>query len=414
MLTKEQLWQALIYATGLFTLALILFLSYKYGVEVLLIIIPFGVLVLLINTVLKKTIKSSKEQVKQTERHITELNHYIDEQKRTGEILKMSEEKFRNAFDYAAVGMALVATDGEVLKVNQCLNKVFGFDEDDLVTSDFFSYVFSEDHNIFKQNLALVLEGKAQFRKMELRLIDNKQRTHWVICNISIVHDKLSDSSHYIFQIQDVTDRKRAEQQIEYDALHDALTKLPNRVLFSDRLDSAFKRAKRHIHNNFAVIYLDFDRFKLVNDNYGHLVGDEILVEIANRLTKNLRTSDTIARLGGDEFCMLVEEINNIEEVTTVANRLQNLLSAPFIVDGHEFILTVSVGLAGWSNDYFEPELLLRDANTALFHAKKQVEIVVKSSQNKCTKMLKTFCRWKMTFAKHLKMMSSFYNINRF
>jgi diguanylate cyclase (GGDEF)-like protein len=187
----------------------------------------------------------------------------------------------------------------------------------------------------------------------------------------SLIQDEVNESSHFIFQLQNITDRKRAENQLIHDALHDALTGLPNRVLFLDRLQSAFNRAKRNFNNQFAVLYLDFDRFKLVNDSFGHLVGDQLLLEIAARLQKVLRASDTIARLGGDEFTMLVEEITNIDEAVQIAERIRQEMAKPFILNEQQIFASVSIGIAGWSRSYTRPDFLLRDADTALYQAKR-------------------------------------------
>ncbi|MDC0835245.1 EAL domain-containing protein [Geitlerinema sp. CS-897] len=170
--------------------------------------------------------------------------------------------------------------------------------------------------------------------------------------------------------VRNITDRKRAEEQLRYDALHDTLTGLPNRTLFVDRLAQAIQRAKRRSKYLFAVLFLDLDRFKVVNESVGHAIGDRLLVEIARRLEECLRASDSVARLGGDEFTILLDDLDNPEEVTRISRRIQQHLSPPFDIDGHVMFTTVSIGIALSSTGYERPEDVLRDADIAMYRAK--------------------------------------------
>jgi diguanylate cyclase (GGDEF)-like protein len=190
---------------------------------------------------------------------------------------------------------------------------------------------------------------------------------HW---SVSLVRDQYSKSVHLIFQIQDITDRKLAEQQLHHDAFHDALTGLPNRALFMDHLKLAIARSRRNAQTKFAVLYLDLDRFKVINDSLGHTIGDQLLVGIADRLKKNLRPGDTVARLGGDEFTVLIEDIADETESVQVAERVQKELSVPFTLSGREVFTTVSMGIAPSATGYERAEDILRDADTAMYRAK--------------------------------------------
>ena len=337
----------------------------------MLVAIPLTVFGYFANRMFKKTLQISGEQAKQTSRHVEELSHYIAEQERISKILQKSEEKFRNAFDYASIGMALVSVTGRLLRVNRALCEIVGYSEAELLEKNFQSLVYAEDLDLFNINLSKLLDGRLKSTELENRVRNKHQEMLWLMWSASLIQDEVNESSHFIFQLQNITDRKRAENQLIHDALHDALTGLPNRVLFLDRLQSAFNRAKRNFNNQFAVLYLDFDRFKLVNDSFGHLVGDQLLLEIAARLQKILRASDTIARLGGDEFTMLVEEITNIDEAVQVAERIRQEMAKPFILNEQQIFASVSIGIAGWSRSYTRPEFLLRDADTALYQAKR-------------------------------------------
>ena len=371
MWTKEQFWKILLYAAIIILIVLTVVFYLEFGAVMLFFALPVIIFGVLINHLFDKNLKNLHRQTGQVSRHVEELSHYIKEQERIGKILEKSEEKFRNAFDYAATGMALVSTAGEIQKVNRSFCNIFGYDEKQLPKTQYHDYILPEDRALFNQNLAQLLSGKAKSRQMEKRIVDKKGNTVWTIWSSSLVHDEIGDSAHFIFQINDISDRKRAEQQLIHDALHDSLTNLPNRVLLQDRLENALKRAKRNFDSNFAVLYLDFDRFKLVNDSFGHPVGDLMLVEIGKRLKNILRSSDTVARLGGDEFAMLVEEINDVKESVVIADRIREEMSKPFLLDGHQFIITVSIGIAGWSREYESADVMMRDADTALYQAKR-------------------------------------------
>ncbi|MCK7505562.1 MAG: EAL domain-containing protein [Desulfobacterales bacterium] len=170
--------------------------------------------------------------------------------------------------------------------------------------------------------------------------------------------------------MSDITERKRAERQLIHDAFHDMLTHLPNRALVLDRLEHALKRSKRNENFLFAVLFLDLDRFKIVNDSLGHEAGDRLLIELAGRLSRCLRPGDTLSRLGGDEFVILLEDIRGDEDVKKVAERIINMVKDPFVIDGQEVCTTVSIGIALSSSDYERPEDMLRDADTAMYRAK--------------------------------------------
>jgi diguanylate cyclase (GGDEF)-like protein/PAS domain S-box-containing protein len=177
---------------------------------------------------------------------------------------------------------------------------------------------------------------------------------------------------HQILGItHDITERKRAEEQLLHNAFHDALTGLPNRAWFMERLKDAIERAKQQENYLFAVLFLDLDRFKVINDSLGHLVGDQFLIKIAARLKACLRPIDTAARLGGDEFTILLEGIENLSEAIEVVELIQQELALPFDLDGQEVFTTASIGIALNSIlTYDQPENLLRDADTAMYRAK--------------------------------------------
>ncbi len=172
-----------------------------------------------------------------------------------------------------------------------------------------------------------------------------------------------------VVNYRDITQRKATEKQLEYQAYYDALTGLPNRLLFRDRVINAIAQAKRH-RRGMAVMYLDLDHFKLVNDGLGHSVGDALLSEVATRLQGSIRASDTISRLGGDEFTILLNDTNSSDGVFAVARKVLQSLARPFRVNGHELFVTGSIGISIYPSDGEDVETLLKCADSAMYRAK--------------------------------------------
>src|SRR4030095_11008283 len=291
------------------------------------------------------------------------------EAKRHAELLEASEERFRSAFDYASIGMALASEEGRWLQVNRALCQLLGYSEGELLTTDIQTLMHPEDLGDLLIQQARVLAGKTSRLETESRYVHKAGHEVWTLSSVSPVRDPETKLLRLIFQIQDITDRKRAESQLVHDAFHDALTGLPNRSLFVDHLKLAIARSVRH-KDMFSVLFLDLDRFKVVNDSLGHLVGDQLLIAMARRAEKCLRPGDTIARLGGDEFTILLEGLKSQNEAIHTAERIQRELTVPFEVQGHKVFTSASIGIAPSAIDYSRPEDVLRDADTALYSAK--------------------------------------------
>ena len=284
--------------------------------------------------------------------------------------LQESESRFRSAFDHSAVGMALVDIEGRWLQVNQALCQITGYNESELKGKYFQELVHENDLEGAQLQLHQLLAGDIQTFQMEQRYLHQNGQPIWVIWSVSLARDLATKETRLIFQLQDISERKRAEAQLLHDAFHDSLTGLPNRALFLDHLRLAMERRKRYPHRQFAVLLLDFDRFKIINDSLGHLAGDELLIAIAQRIVRCVSFGDTVARLGGDEFMILVEEMQHVGESIEIANRIHRALEEAFIINGNEVFISVSIGIADSSMGYEQPEDMLRDADTAMYRAK--------------------------------------------
>ncbi len=285
-------------------------------------------------------------------------------------VLQESEELFRSAFDYAAIGMALVSSKGHWLQVNRSLCEILGYDETELLSTTFQKLTHPDDLGTALAKIKQLIKGKLPVHQMEKRYLHKQGHAVWVLWSVSPVRERKGGPVHLIFQVQDITDRRRAEERLLHDAFHDALTGLPNRSLFVDHLKLAIARMQRNPLQMFAVIFLDLDRFKIINDSLGHMIGDQLLVGIARRLEACLRPGDTVARVGGDEFTILLEDMTEVEEAIQVAERIQRELVVPFRLCGREVFTTASIGIAPGTTEYAQPEDVLRDADTAMYRAK--------------------------------------------
>ncbi len=303
-----------------------------------------------------KNVESSTSQAEQAKRHLEEMQE--------------SEERFRSAFDHAPIGMALVAPDGRWLQINQCLCDIAGYSETEFKGMTFQAITHPDELGDFLIGLNEVLDGKVLTHQMEQRYLHKLGHEVWVLVGVSLIRDSESKCLHLIFQIQDITHRKHAEQQLVHEALHDGLTGLPNRAWFMEQLQVSLDLVRSQKDRLFAVLFLDLDRFKLINDSIGHMVGDQLLIGIAKRLSQCIKPGDKVARLGGDEFTILLDDIRSASEAVEVADRIQNHLSKPFNVGGYETFTTVSIGIALSNSDYQLPEDFLRDADTAMYQAK--------------------------------------------
>ena len=230
--------------------------------------------------------------------------------------------------------------------------------------------VHPEDRERVQAELRAHVEGATALYECEHRLQHQGGGWRWVLCRGKASRDAEGRALQFAGSLSDITHRKLAEEQLAHRSFYDTLTELPNRALFHDRLRHALRRAARRADYVFAVLLLDLDRFKVINESLGHFAGDRLLVMIARRLELSLRPGDTVARLGGDEFAILLDDIGAASDAAKVADRVHGELSAPFNIGGQELFVSSSIGIATSLTGYHRPEDVLRDADTAMYRAK--------------------------------------------
>ncbi len=293
----------------------------------------------------------------------------VSERKRAEDALRASETRYRTLFERNLAGVYRTTLDGRILDCNESFARMFGYGtrEELLGQPAWDFYRSSEDREAaigrLRERHSLSNHESCQRRK-DGTLV-------WVLENGSVIEGIDGKPEMIEGTVIDITERKRAEEQVKHLAFHDALTGLPNRLLFQDRLRMAVLNAQRS-EDHLATLFLDLDRFKVINDSLGHSIGDELLRGVAERLGSCVREGDTVARLGGDEFTVLVPGMAGDEDAAKIARKILGVLRLPFVIDGRELFLTTSIGVAIYPADGETAETLVRNADTAMYRAKEQ------------------------------------------
>src|SRR5829696_676225 len=277
-----------------------------------------------------------------------------------------NDYRSHGTFDNAAIGIAVVSMDGVWLQRHESLCKLLGYSEQELRATSFQRLTHPEDLRGVQSQIQRVIEGYIQSYEQEKRYIHEQGHTVWVQWHVSILKDSESGAKRLFFQVQDITDRKLAEEKLTLDTL----TGLPNRARFFDLLKLRVARKPANKQAQCAVLMLDVDRFKLVNDSLGSASADQLLIQIAHRVKTCMRQNDVLARVGGDEFAVLLDDVSGEEEAASVGTRIQQALSISFNLLGQEVYTTLSIGIA-LASDYGEHVSdMLRNAETAMHSAK--------------------------------------------
>ena len=294
----------------------------------------------------------------------------ISDRKRAEAQLVEAEKRFAGAFEHAPIGMGLADADGVIVRVNRALAALLDRAPDDLPGRLVSEITHPDDRELTAREMRRLFAGEIDAYHLEKRYLRSDGSAVWAAASVSLVQDAEGRPLYTIAQMQDATERRAILERLAHQAIHDPMTGLPNRVLFVDRLELALERSKRS-RNHVAVIFLDLDHFKLVNDSLGHAVGDELLGAVATHLRSAVRPSDTVARFGGDEFTVLCEDIADEPAARGAALRLAAALRQPVQLPGGEVFVSASIGIA-LSGEEDTALTLLRDADTAMYRAKDQ------------------------------------------
>lgn len=312
----------------------------------------------------------------------------IAERKRIEAALRQSEQDYRGLFENAHDAIIIFKPEGEiVLDVNQRACELYQIPRHEFIGSSLEAISTDMERGRFHIQKTLEAGSHHNFETTQ-------KRRDGTIMHIEVNASLIEyQGERAILSInRDITERKQFEAQLVYDALHDALTGLPNRTLFLDHLKRAITRLKREPGYIFAVLFMDLDDFKNINDTLGHNVGDEYLKEIAQRLKNSLRLLDTVARFGGDEFVILLENLDHVDDIYDIINRIQQTISRPYIWSGQTLATTASIGIVIGDRRYQEPDDILRDADIAMYRAKAKgggtFEFFDEKMRNQFVKML--------------------------
>jgi diguanylate cyclase (GGDEF)-like protein/PAS domain S-box-containing protein len=292
--------------------------------------------------------------------------------RRAEDALRLSEERYALAARGANDGLWDWDVSGGHIYLSPRWKAMLGWGVDDVSDDldEWFGRVHPQDLPNLRARLSAHFDGHSEHFECEYRIAHRDGTWLWMLSRGLGVRSAEGAPLRMAGSQTDITHRKRAEEQLLHDALHDALTGLPNRASFLDRLMLVMSQNSRRPERRFAVLFLDLDRFKVVNDSLGHVIGDQLLIEIARRLQASLRHGDTVARLGGDEFALLLDSIVDPPAATRAAERIHRELEPPFRLEGHEVFSSASIGIALSTTAYDKPEDMLRDADTAMYRAK--------------------------------------------
>jgi diguanylate cyclase (GGDEF)-like protein/PAS domain S-box-containing protein len=366
---KNFLWTSITYFAGASAAAIVARFISDVGFFSFVATIPIIAIVYFTYWTYMKNVDGAAAQAEQARQHVQELNRHIAEQERISKALRETEEHFRNAFDYAAIGMALVSPQGAWLRVNRSLCDLVGFTENELLSSNFKSVTHADDLDNDLANLYRLMQSETLTCQVEKRYVHKSGQIVWVLNNVSLVRDADDIPVHFIFQIQDITERKRVEAALQSLSLIDELTGLYNRRGFMAVTEQHLASIRRN-KKVPVILYADLDGLKKINDSLGHPEGDRALVKTAEIFKETFRSSDIIARLGGDEFVVLAA-IDNDEGADSLNARLQQKLLVHNAQPNRAYDLSISTGVVHFEDDEVSIEEVTARADRVMYEDKR-------------------------------------------
>lgn len=368
---KNFLWTSITYFAGASAAGIVAHFIRAFGFYAFIATTPIIAIIYFTYRTYLKNVETSTAQAEQARQHVEELSRHISKQERISKAFQESEEHFRSAFDYAAIGMALVSPEGGWLRVNRSLCGIVGYSEEELLVSDFQAVTHPEDLGNDLVQIYKMLAGEILTSQLEKRYIHKLGHDVWALTSASLVHDARGNPLHFIFQIQDITERKRAEAAIHTLSLVDELTGLYNRRGFL-AFAKQYLNSVHRTNKGLMIVYADLDDLKRINDSFGHKEGDRALIKTAEILRETFRSSDIIARLGGDEYTVLatVEPDGGAESLigrlTQRVNNYNARRTAPYN-------LSISIGVAHLDPEQAHSiEELMAQADQAMYENKRQ------------------------------------------
>lgn len=338
----------------------------------------------------KNSTKNAKNLIHELRVHQIELEMQNEELRQSQIKIEESRAKYADLYDFAPVGYFTFDRHGRIAEVNLTGAKQVGVERSFVINKPFFLFVMPQFRRLFHSHIQNVFTTHTR-QSCEIKLVKRDGTSFYVTMESVPALDFEGEVIRCRSAITDISEHKRLEDKIRHMAYYDTLTELPNRVLFNDRLTVAIAHAHRN-RSMVAVLFLDLDNFKIINDTMGHTVGDQLLQDVANRLKTYMREDDTIARFGGDEFSLLLPEISHEEDVSHITHKILNAFKYPWIAGGHEFYITASIGIALYPHDGGDAEILIKNADIAMYHAKEQgrnnYQFYIPAMYNKCTEKM--------------------------
>jgi len=285
-------------------------------------------------------------------------------------MLRDTMERFSSTFELAAVGLCHVGDGGRIVHVNQRMSDMLGYSKEELLARTVGDISHPDDRNVTVEHVDRLRRKEIDQFEVEKRYLRKDGEVVWVRIKCVMRFGKQGEPLHHVSVVEDITARRKAEEKVEHLATHDDLTGIPNRVLFNELLAHSLQARQRDRKGRCAVLFLDLDRFKIINDSLGHHAGDAVLKTVAERIQNTIRGSDRVARFGGDEFVVLLDKIQGPEDADSVAKNILSALTDPIHLEGQEFRATASIGIAVYPDDGDNPQTLIRNADVAMYSAK--------------------------------------------
>ena len=283
--------------------------------------------------------------------------------------IRNKPEMFDALFNYSHIGIGIFNLDGHFIKVNQALCQIFGYSDQSLLSTNYYQLIHPDDCANLQSQIQMLVEDKIKVYQSEHECFRKNSESIWVKANVMLVRDETNHPAYYVVQVQNITLQKKAEERLRHMAYHDPLTGLANRNKLEQFISQILAQSRRH-QESFAILFIDLDRFKNINDTIGHEAGDILLQIIADRLKGAIRNTDLVARLGGDEFVIIVTDVTKSEAVAIIANKILDSVMQAVVVKGQELYITTSIGISLYPFDGQNMQTLMKNADLALYRAK--------------------------------------------